>query len=172
MDSTSYAAPTFNGEVTVTDGGTLTVRHGNFRKDVTVESGGKLNAFERNAGEVRFAFPIKINAGGILRVTGNSSFEKLEIAAGADVVLEGGNFANRIYTSDGSPLAQYLGEDYAFADAVTDAIQNSNVSSLGNVTVVEHTAHTSVDADTGQVRLRQADARRAHREKQQCDCGL
>lgn len=149
VDSTSYAAPTFNGEVTVTDGGTLTVRHGNFRKDVTVESGGKLNAFERNAGEVRFAFPIKINAGGILRVTGNSSFEKLEIAAGADVVLEGGNFANRIYTSDGSPLAQYLGEDYAFADAVTDAIQNANVSSLGNVTVVEHTAHTSVDADTG-----------------------
>lgn len=149
VDSTSYAAPTFNGEVTVTDGGTLTVRHGNFRKDVTVESGGKLNAFERNAGEVRFAFPIKINAGGILRVTGNSSFEKLEIAAGADVVLEGGNFANRIYTSDGSPLAQYLGEDYAFADTVTDAIQNANVSSLGNVTVVEHTAHTSVDADTG-----------------------
>lgn len=149
VDSTSYAAPTFNGEVTVTDGGTLTVRHGNFRKDVTVESGGKLNAFERNAGEVRFAFPIKINAGGILRVTGNSSFEKLEIAAGADVVLEGGNFANRIYTSDGSPLAQYLGEDYAFADAVTDAIQNANVSSLGNVTVVVHTAHTSVDADTG-----------------------
>lgn len=149
VDSTSYAAPTFNGEVTVTDGGTLTVRHGNFRKDVTVESGGKLNAFERNAGEVRFAFPIKINAGGILRVTGNSSFEKLEIAAGADVVLEGGNFANRIYTSDGSPLAQYLGEDYAFADAVTDAIQNANVSSLGNVTIVEHTAHTSVDADTG-----------------------
>ena len=149
VDSTSYAAPTFNGEVTVTDGGTLTVRHGNFRKDVTVESGGKLNAFERNAGEVRFAFPVKINAGGILRVTGNSSFEKLEIAAGADVVLEGGNFANRIYTSDGSPLAQYLGEDYAFADAVTDAIQNANVSSLGNVTVVEHTAHTSVDADTG-----------------------
>lgn len=149
VDSTSYAAPTFNGEVTVTDGGTLTVRHGNFRKDVTVESGGKLNAFERNAGEVRFAFPIKINAGGILRVTGNSSFEKLEIAAGADVVLEGGNFANRIYTSDGSPLAQYLGEDYAFADSVTDAIQNANVSSLGNVTVVGHTAHTSVDADTG-----------------------
>ena len=149
VDSTSYAAPTFNGEVTVTDGGTLTVRHGNFRKDVTVESGGKLNAFERNAGEVRFAFPVKINAGGILRVTGNSSFEKLEIAAGADVVLEGGNFANRIYTSDGSPLAQYLGEDYAFADTVTDAIQNANVSSLGNVTVVEHTAHTSVDADTG-----------------------
>lgn len=149
VDSTSYAAPTFNGEVTVTDGGTLTVRHGNFRKDVTVESGGKLNAFERNAGEVRFAFPIKINAGGILRVTGNSSFEKLEIAAGADVVLEGGNFANRIYTSDGRPLAQYLGEDYAFADTVTDAIQNANVSSLGNVTVVEHTAHTSVDADTG-----------------------
>ena len=149
VDSTSYAAPTFNGEVTVTDGGTLTVRHGNFRKDVTVESGGKLNAFERNAGEVRFAFPVKINAGGILRVTGNSSFEKLEIAAGADVVLEGGNFANRIYTSDGSPLAQYLGEDYAFADSVTDAIQNANVSSLGNVTVVGHTAHTSVDADTG-----------------------
>ena len=149
VDSTSYVAPTFNGEVTVKNGGTLTVRHGNFRKNVTVEDGGKLNAFERNAGEVRFAFPIKINAGGKLRVTGNSSFEKLEIAAGADVVLEGGNFANRIYTSDGSPLAQYLGEDYAFADSVTDAIQNANVSSLTTVTVVGHTAHTSVDADTG-----------------------
>ena len=149
VDSTSYAAPTFNGEVTVKNGGTLTVRHGNFRKNVTVEDGGKLNAFERDGGDARFAYPVKINAGGILRVTGNSSFEKLEIAAGADVVLEGGNFANRIYTSDGSPLAQYLGEDYAFADAVTNAIQNANVSSLGNVTVVEHTAHTSVDADTG-----------------------
>ena len=149
VDSTSYVAPTFNGEVTVKNGGTLTVRHGNFRKNVTVEDGGKLNAFERDGGDARFAYPVKINAGGKLRVTGNSSFEKLEIAAGADVVLEGGNFANRIYTSDGSPLAQYLGEDYAFADAVTDAIQNANVSSLGNVTVVEHTAHTSVDADTG-----------------------
>ena len=149
VDSTSYAAPTFNGEVTVKNGGTLTVRHGNFRKNVTVEDGGKLNAFERDGGDARFAYPVKINAGGKLRVTGSSSFEKLEIAAGADVVLEGGNFANRIYTSDGSPLAQYLGEDYAFADSVTDAIQNANVSSLGNVTVVGHTAHTSVDADTG-----------------------
>ena len=149
VDSTSYVAPTFNGEVTVKNGGTLTVRHGNFRKNVTVEDGGKLNAFERDGGDARFAYPVKINAGGKLRVTGSSSFEKLEIAAGADVVLEGGNFANRIYTSDGSPLAQYLGEDYAFADSVTDAIQNANVSSLGNVTVVGHTAHTSVDADTG-----------------------
>ena len=149
VDSTSYVAPTFNGEVTVKNGGTLTVRHGNFRKNVTVENGGKLNAFERDGGDARFAYPVKINAGGKLRVTGSSSFEKLEIAAGADVVLEGGNFANRIYTSDGSPLAQYLGEDYAFADSVTDAIQNANVSSLGNVTVVGHTAHTSVDADTG-----------------------
>ena len=149
VDSTSYVAPTFNGEVTVKNGGTLTVRHGNFRKNVTVEDGGKLNAFERDGGDARFAYPVKINAGGKLRVTGSSSFEKLEIAAGADVVLEGGNFANRIYTSDGSPLAQYLGEDYAFADSVTDAIQNANVSSLGNVTVVGHTAHNTVDADTG-----------------------
>lgn len=148
VDSTSYA-PTFNGEVTVKNGGTLTVRHGNFRKDVTVESGGKLNTFVRDGGDVYFAYPVKVNAGGTLRVTGDSSFEKLEIAAGAYVSLMGGRFADRIYTSDGSPLAPYLADGCAFADSVTDAIQNANVSSLGNVTVVEHTAHTSVDADTG-----------------------
>lgn len=148
VDSTSYA-PTFNGEIAVKSGAALTVRHGNFRKDVTVESGGKLNAFVRDGGDVYFAYPVKVNAGGTLRVTGDSSFEKLEIAAGAYVSLMGGRFADRIYTSDGSPLAPYLADGCAFADSVTDAIQNANVSSLGNVTVVEHTAHTSVDADTG-----------------------
>ncbi len=148
VDSTSYA-PTFNGEVTVKDGGTLTVRHGNFRKDVTVESGGKLNAFVRDGGDVYFAYPVKVNAGGTLRVTGDSSFEKLEIAAGAYVSLMGGRFADRIYTSDGSPLAPYLADGCAFADSVTGIIQDSGAGSLGNVTVVEHTAHTSVDADTG-----------------------
>lgn len=148
VDSDSYA-PTFNGEVKVKDGGTLTVRHGKFSKDVTVESGGKLNAFEREGGEVRFAFPVKVNAGGALRVTGSSSFEKLEIAAGADVRLEGGRFASRIFTSDGSALTPYLADGYAFADAVTGVIQNADAGSLGNVTVVEHTAHNTVDADTG-----------------------
>lgn len=148
VDSTSYA-PTFNGEVKVKNGGTLTVRHGDFRKDVTVESGGKLNAFEPDGGEVRFAFPVKVNAGGTLRVTGSSSFEKLEIAAGAHVSLMGGRFASRIFTSDGSPLAPYLADGCAFADAVTGAIQNADAGSLGNVTVVEHTTHNTVDADTG-----------------------
>ena len=148
VDSTSYA-PTFNGEIAVKNGGTLTVRHGNFRKDVTVESGGKLNAFVRDGGDVYFAYPVKVNAGGTLRVTGDSSFEKLEIAAGADVVLEGGRFADRIYTSDGSPLAPYLADGYAFENFVAGVIQDSGAGSLGNVTVVEHTAHTSVDAETG-----------------------
>ena len=148
VDSTSYA-PTFNGEVKVKNGGTLTVRHGDFRKDVTVESGGKLNAFEPDGGEVRFAFPVKVNAGGTLRVTGSSSFEKLEIAAGAHVSLMGGRFASRIFTSDGSPLAPYLADGCAFADAVTGAIQNADAGSLGNVHVVEHTTHNTVDADTG-----------------------
>lgn len=148
VDSTSYA-PTFNGEVKVKNGGTLTVRHGDFRKDVTVESGGKLNAFEPDGGEVRFAFPVKVSAGGTLRVTGSSSFEKLEIAAGAHVSLMGGRFASRIFTSDGSPLAPYLADNYAFADAVTGAIQNADAGSLGNVHVVEHTTHNTVDADTG-----------------------
>lgn len=149
VDSTSYAAPTFNGEVTVKDGAALTVRHGNFRKDVTVESGGKLNAFERDGGDARFTFPVKINAGGKLRVTGSSSFQNLEIAAGADVLLEGGRFNGYIYTSDGSSLAPYLADGYAFENFVTSVIQDSGANSLTTVTVVEHTAHTSVDADTG-----------------------
>lgn len=149
VDSTSYAAPTFNGEVTVTDGGTLTVRHGNFRKDVTVESGGKLNAFERDGGDARFAYPVKINAGGVLRVTGNSSFQNLEIAAGADVVLEGGRFNGYIYTSDGSSLAPYLADGYAFENFVAGVIQDSGANSLTTVMVVAHTTHTSVDAETG-----------------------
>ena len=148
-DSTSYAAPTFNGEVSVKDGGTLTVRHGNFRKNVTVENGGRLNAFERDGGDVRFTYPVKVSAGGTLRVTGNSSFQNLEIAAGADVVLEGGRFNGYIYTSDGSALAQYLADGYAFENFVTGTIQDSGANSLVTVTVVEHTAHTSVDADTG-----------------------
>ena len=149
VDSTSYVAPTFNGEVTVTDGAALTVRHGNFRKDVTVESGGKLNAFERDGGDARFTFPVKINAGGKLRVTGSSSFQNLEIAAGADVLLEGGRFNGYIYTSDNSPLAPYLADGYAFENFVTGVIQDSGANSLTTVTVVEHTAHTSVDTDTG-----------------------
>ena len=149
VDSTSYAAPTFNGEVTVKDGAALTVRHGNFRKNVTVESGGRLNAFERDGGDARFTFPVKINAGGKLRVTGSSSFQNLEIAAGADVLLEGGRFNGYIYTSDGSPLAPYLADGYAFENFVTGVIQDSGANSLTTVTVVEHTAHTSVDADTG-----------------------
>ena len=149
VDSTSYAAPTLNGEVTVTDGGTLTVRHGNFRKDVTVESGGKLNAFERDGGDARFAYPVKINAGGVLRVTGNSSFQNLEIAAGADVVLEGGRFNGYIYTSDGSSLAPYLADGYAFENFVAGVIQDSGANSLTTVMVVAHTTHTSVDAETG-----------------------
>lgn len=149
VDSTSYVAPTFNGEVTVTDGGTLTVRHGNFRKNVTVESGGKLNAFERDGGDARFTFPVKINAGGKLRVTGSSSFQNLEIAAGADVLLEGGRFNGYIYTSDNSPLAPYLADGYAFENFVTGVIQDSGANSLTTVTVVGHTAHNTVDADTG-----------------------
>lgn len=149
VDSTSYAAPTFNGEVTVKDGAALTVRHGNFRKNVTVESGGRLNAFERDGGDARFTFPVKINAGGKLRVTGSSSFQNLEIAAGADVLLEGGRFNGYIYTSDNSPLAPYLADGYAFENFVTGVIQDSSANSLTTVTVVGHTAHTSVDADTG-----------------------
>ncbi len=148
VDSTSYA-PTFNGEIAVKNGAALTVRHGNFRKDVTVESGGKLNTFVRDGGDVYFAYPVKVHAGGTLRVTGDSSFEKLEIAAGAYVSLMGGRFADRIYTSDGSPLAPYLADGCAFADSVTGIIQDSGANSLTTVTVVEHTAHTSVDADTG-----------------------
>ena len=149
VDSTSYAAPTFNGEVTVKDGAALTVRHGNFRKNVTVESGGRLNAFERDGGDARFTFPVKINAGGKLRVTGSSSFQNLEIAAGADVLLEGGRFNGYIYTSDNSPLAPYLADGYAFENFVTGVIQDSGANSLTTVTVVEHTAHNTVDADTG-----------------------
>ena len=149
VDSTSYAAPTFNGEVTVTDGGTLTVRHGNFRKNVTVEDGGRLNSFERDGGDARFAYPVKINAGGVLRVTGNSSFQNLEIAAGADVVLEGGRFNGYIYTSDGSSLAPYLADGYAFENFVAGVIQDSGANSLTTVMVVAHTTHTSVDAETG-----------------------
>ena len=149
VDSTSYVAPTFNGEVTVTDGGTLTVRHGNFRKNVTVEDGGRLNAFERDGGDARFAYPVKINAGGKLRVTGNSSFQNLEIAAGADVVLEGGRFNGYIYTSDGSSLAPYLADGYAFENFVAGVIQDSGANSLTTVMVVAHTTHTSVDAETG-----------------------
>lgn len=149
VDSTSYVAPTFNGEVTVKNGGTLTVRHGNFRKNVTVEDGGKLNAFERDGGDARFAYPVKINAGGKLRVTGSSSFQNLEIAAGAYVSLMGGRFNGYIYTSDNSPLAPYLADGYAFENFVTGVIQDSGANSLTTVTVVGHTAHTSVDADTG-----------------------
>ena len=149
VDSTSYAAPTFNGEVTVKDGAALTVRHGNFRKNVTVESGGRLNAFERDGGDARFTFPVKINAGGKFRVTGSSSFQNLEIAAGADVLLEGGRFNGYIYTSDNSPLAPYLADGYAFENFVTGVIQDSGANSLTTVTVVGHTAHNTVDADTG-----------------------
>ena len=149
VDSTSYVAPTFNGEVTVKNGGKLTVRHGNFRKNVTVEDGGKLNAFERDGGDARFAYPVKINAGGKLRVTGSSSFQNLEIAAGAYVSLMGGRFNGYIYTSDNSPLAPYLADGYAFENFVTGVIQDSGANSLTTVTVVGHTAHTSVDADTG-----------------------
>ena len=148
VDSTSYA-PTFNGEIAVKNGAALTVRHGNFRKDVTVESGGKLNTFVRDGGDVYFAYPVKVNAGGTLRVTGSSSFQNLEIAAGADVLLEGGRFNGYIYTSDNSPLAPYLADGYAFENFVTGVIQDSGANSLTTVTVVEHTAHNTVDADTG-----------------------
>ena len=148
VDSTSYA-PTFNGEIAVKNGAALTVRHGNFRKDVTVESGGKLNTFVRDGGDVYFAYPVKVNAGGTLRVTGSSSFQNLEIAAGADVLLEGGRFNGYIYTSDNSPLAPYLADGYAFENFVAGVIQDSGANSLTTVMVVAHTTHTSVDAETG-----------------------
>ena len=134
----------FGEDVTVTKG-TLTVEGGSFKAAVVVEGDGTMN----------------VNGGSF---TGTGRLDRVEYSGGAKGTISGGSFADLYLYSSGTAwlaggsftklstastgvLSSLLADGAAYYDQSGNAISNSGVSELNNVTVKTH-AHT-VDEQTG-----------------------
>ena len=134
----------FGEDVTVTKG-TLTVEGGSFSAAVVVEGDGTMNV---NGGS--FTGTGKLDrvkySGGAKGTVSGGSFADLYLYSSGTAWLAGGSFT-KLSTADSGVLSSLLADGAAYYDQSGNAISNSAVSELNNVTVKTH-AHT-VDEKTG-----------------------
>ena len=134
----------FGEDVKVTKG-TLTVEGGSFKAAVVVEGDGTMNV---NGGS--FTGTGKLDrvkySGGAKGTVSGGSFADLYLYSSGTAWLAGGSFT-KLSTADSGVLSSLLADGAAYYDQSGNAISNSAVSELNNVTVKTH-AHT-VDAQTG-----------------------
>ena len=133
----------FGEDVTVTKG-TLTVEGGSFKAAVVVEGDGTMNV---NGGSFTGTGidKVKYDNGAKGTVSGGS-FAELYLYGSGTAWLAGGSFT-KLSTADSDVLRSLLADGAAYYDQSGNAISNSAVSELNNVTVKTHT-HT-VDEKTG-----------------------
>ena len=133
----------FGEDVTVTKG-TLTVEGGSFKAAVVVEGDGTMNV---NGGSFTGTGidKVKYDNGAKGTVSGGS-FAELYLYGSGTAWLAGGSFT-KLSTASSDVLSSLLADGAAYYDQSGNAISNSGVSELNNVTVKTHT-HT-VDEQTG-----------------------
>ena len=133
----------FGEDVTVTKG-TLTVEGGSFGAAVVVESDGTMNV---NGGSFTGTGYDRVKySGGAKGTVSGGSFADLYLYSSGTAWLAGGSFT-KLSTADSGVLSSLLADGAAYYDQSGNAISNSAVSELNNVTVKTH-AHT-VDEQTG-----------------------
>ena len=133
----------FGEDVEVTKG-TLTVEGGSFGAAVVVEGDGTMNV---NGGSFTGTGidKVKYDNGANGTVSGGS-FAELYLYGSGTAWLAGGSFT-KLSTASSDVLSSLLADGAAYYDQSGNAISNSGVSELNNVTVKTHT-HT-VDEQTG-----------------------
>ena len=133
----------FGEDVTVTKG-TLTVEGGSFSAAVVVEGNGTMNV---NGGSFTGTDLDKVTYGnGAKGTVSGGSFADLYLYGSGTAWLAGGSFT-KLSTADSGVLSSLLADGAAYYDQSGNAISNSGVPELNNVTVKTH-AHT-VDEKTG-----------------------
>ena len=131
----------FDEDVTVTKG-TLTVEGGSFGAAVVVERNGTMNV---NGGRFTGTGRDKVTYdSGAKGTVSGGSFAELYLYGSGTVWLAGGSFTK---LTSSAVLSSLLADGAAYCDQSGNAISNSGVSELNNVTVKTHT-HT-VDEQTG-----------------------
>ena len=133
----------FGEDVTVTKG-TLTVEGGSFSAAVVVEGDGTMNVNGGSFTGTRID-KVKYDNGAKGTVSGGS-FAELYLYGSGTAWLAGGSFT-KLSTASSDVLSSLLADGAAYYDQSGNAISNSGVSELNNVTVKTH-AHT-VDEQTG-----------------------
>ena len=133
----------FGEDVKVTKG-TLTVEGGSFDAAVVVEGDGTMNV---NGGSFTGTGYDKVKySGGAKGTVSGGSFADLYLYSSGTAWLAGGSFT-KLSTADSGVLSSLLADGAAYYDQSGNAISNSGVPELNNVTVKTH-AHT-VDEKTG-----------------------
>ena len=133
----------FGEDVTVTKG-TLTVEGGSFSAAVVVEGDGTMNV---NGGSFTGTGYNRVKySGGAKGTVSGGSFADLYLYSSGTAWLAGGSFT-KLSTADSGVLSSLLADGAAYYDQSGNAISNSGVPELNNVTVKTH-AHT-VDEQTG-----------------------
>ena len=133
----------FGEDVTVTKG-TLTVEGGSFSAAVVVEGDGTMNV---NGGSFTGTGYDRVKYSGSAKGTvSGGSFADLYLYGSGTAWLAGGSFT-KLSTADSGVLSSLLADGAAYYDQNGNAISDSRVSELNNVTVKTHT-HT-VDEQTG-----------------------
>ena len=133
----------FGEDVEVTKG-TLTVEGGSFKAAVVVEGDGTMNV---NGGSFTGTGIDKVQYdNGAKGTVSGGSFAELYLYGSGTAWLAGGSFT-KLSTADSGVLSSLLADGAAYYDQSGNAISNSGVSELNNVTVKTHT-HT-VDEQTG-----------------------
>ena len=133
----------FGEDVTVTKG-TLTVEGGSFSAAVVVEGDGTMNV---NGGSFTGTGYNRVKySGGAKGTVSGGSFADLYLYSSGTAWLAGGSFT-KLSTADSGVLSSLLADGAAYYDQSGNAISNSGVPELNNVTVKTH-AHT-VDEKTG-----------------------
>ena len=133
----------FGEDVEVTKG-TLTVEGGSFKAAVVVEGDGTMNVNGGSFTGTRID-KVKYDNGAKGTVSGGS-FAELYLYGSGTAWLAGGSFT-KLSTADSGVLSSLLADGAAYYDQSGNAISNSAVSELNDVTVKTHT-HT-VDEQTG-----------------------
>ena len=124
--------------------GTLTVEGGSFSAAVVVEGDGTMNV---NGGSFTGIGIDKVKySGGAKGTVSGGSFADLYLYSSGTAWLAGGSFT-KLSTADSGVLSSLLADGAAYYDQSGNAISNSAVSVLSDVTVKTHT-HT-VDEQTG-----------------------
>ena len=134
----------FGEDVEVTKG-TLTVEGGSFSAAVVVEGDGTMNVNGGSFTGTGRLDRVKYSGGAKGTVSGGS-FAELYLYGSGTAWLAGGSFT-KLSTASSDVLRSLLADGAAYYDQSGNAISNSAVSELNNVTVKTHT-HT-VDEKTG-----------------------
>ena len=134
----------FGEDVEVTKG-TLTVEGGSFKAAVVVEGDGTMNVNGGSFTGTGRLDRVKYSGGAKGTISGGS-FADLYLYSSGTAWLAGGSFT-KLSTASTGVLSSLLADGAAYYDQSGNAISNSGVSELNNVTVKTH-AHT-VDEQTG-----------------------